>query len=62
MKGEKWLSIPVAAVLAFGISFGVAGCLVGDFIGKKVFDKLDSDKLKKIIYIGMIISGIVMFF
>lgn len=43
-------------------AIGVAGCLAGDFIGKKVFDKLDSDKLKKIIYIGMIISGIVMFF
>ena len=43
-------------------AIGVAGCLVGDFIGKKVFDKLDSDKLKKIIYVGMIISGIVMFF
>ena len=31
MKGEKWLSIPVAAVLAFGISFGVTGCLVTGF-------------------------------
>ncbi len=43
-------------------AIGVVGCLAGDFIGKKVFDKLDSDKLKKVIYIGMIISGIVMFF
>ena len=41
---------------------GIAGCMLGDFIGSKVFDKLDSDKLKKIIYIGMIISGAVMFF
>ena len=31
MKGEKWLSVPVAAVLAFGISFGVAGCLATGF-------------------------------
>ena len=41
---------------------GIAGCMLGDFIGSKVFDKLDSDKLKKIIYIGMIISGAVMLF
>lgn len=41
---------------------GLFGCLTGDFIGKKVFDKLDGEKLKKIIYIGMIISGIIMFF
>ncbi len=41
---------------------GLIGCLTGDFIGKKVFDKLDAEKLKKIIYIGMIISGIIMFF
>lgn len=41
---------------------GLIGCLVGDFIGKAVFDKLDAKKLKYIIYIGMIISGILMFF
>ncbi len=41
---------------------GIVGCMLGDFIGSKVFYKLDSDKLKKIIYIGMILSGIVMFF
>ncbi len=41
---------------------GLIGCMVGDFIGKKVFDRLDSDKLKLIIYIGMILSGILMLF
>lgn len=41
---------------------GMIGCMTGDFIGKTVFDKLDSNKLKQIIYIGMIISGVVMFF
>lgn len=40
---------------------GLVGCMAGDFLGKQVFDKLDSNKLKTIIYIGMIISGIVMF-
>jgi uncharacterized membrane protein YfcA len=40
--------------------FGLMGCLFGDFLGKSVFDRLDGEKLKKIIYIGMIVSGIVM--
>lgn len=39
---------------------GMIGCIIGDSVGKIVFDKLDSNKLKYIIYIGMIISGIVM--
>ncbi len=43
-------------------AIGMVGCMIGDFVGRIVFDKLDSDKLKLIIYIGMIISGIVMFF
>ena len=38
----------------------MVGCLLGDFIGKKVFDKLNAKKLKMIIYIGMIISGALM--
>ena len=41
---------------------GVVGCMIGDRIGKMVFDQLDSDRLKRIIYIGMLISGGVMFF
>lgn len=40
---------------------GMIGCLIGDFLGRKVFDRLDSQKIKRIIYIGMIISGIAMF-
>ncbi len=43
-------------------AIGVVGCMIGDFIGKFVFDKLNSDKLKYIIYIGMILSGIIMLF
>ena len=39
---------------------GMIGCLTGDFLGRKVFDRLDSQKIKRIIYIGMIISGIAM--
>lgn len=41
-------------------AIGMVGCLVGDYIGKMTFDKLDGEKIKKIIYVGMIISGILM--
>lgn len=41
---------------------GMAGCMLGDFIGRGVFDKLDSNRLKQIIYIGMLISGLIMIF
>ena len=43
-------------------AIGFIGCLIGDTIGKLVFDKLDAKKLKTVIYIAMIISGIVMLF
>jgi uncharacterized membrane protein YfcA len=49
----EWTILPYAVV-------GIAGCMVGNYIGKRVFDKLDAMKLKTVIYIGMIISGIVM--
>ena len=41
---------------------GLIGCMAGNTIGGRVFDKLDSNKLKLIIYIGMIVSGIVLLF
>ncbi|MBQ1263574.1 MAG: TSUP family transporter [Oscillospiraceae bacterium] len=43
-------------------AIGMVGCMIGDFVGKKVFDKLDSKKLRYVIYVGMLISGVVMFF
>ena len=39
---------------------GAVGCLLGDRLGRMVFDKLDTDKLKRIIYFGMIVSGMMM--
>lgn len=39
---------------------GLLGCLLGDWLGTKVFHKLDSKRLKQVIYIGMILSGIIM--
>lgn len=41
---------------------GAAGCMLGDALGKTVFDRLDADRLRKVIYIGMILSGILMIF
>ena len=41
-------------------AIGMLGCLVGDLLGRMVFDKLDGKKLKLIIYIGMIVSGALM--
>lgn len=46
-------------VLLFS-AVGMVGCMLGDFIGGRVFRKLDSAKLKTIIYLGMIASGIIM--
>lgn len=39
---------------------GIIGCMAGDAVGKAVFDKLDGDKLKSVIYVGMIISGVIL--
>lgn len=43
-------------------AIGMVGCMIGDFVGKIVFDKLDSEKLRNVIYIGMLISGAIMLF
>ena len=40
--------------------FGIIGCMIGNWLGKFVFDKLDAKKLKTVIYIGMCISGLLM--
>lgn len=39
---------------------GFIGCMLGDLVGRLVFDRLDGEKLKKVIYVGMILSGVVM--
>ena len=39
---------------------GVGGCMLGDTLGKAVFDRLNGEKLKTVIYLGMILSGILM--
>lgn len=42
------------------VAVAVVGCFAGDFVGKLVFNKLDEKKLKKVIYIGMLLSGCLM--
>ena len=39
---------------------GFVACMTGDQVGKRIFDKLDAVKLKRIIYIGMMVSGVIM--
>ena len=51
--------IVTGEVLLFAL-VGILGCFAGDAFGKRVFDRLDAKKLKTIIYIGMIVSGITM--
>ena len=46
-------------VLAMSV-FGLLGCIMGDFLGRFVFDKLNAVVLRRIIYIGMAVSGIIM--
>lgn len=48
-----------AEILIYSL-IGFIACMIGDQIGVSVFNKLDSARLKMIIYIGMIISGIIM--
>ena len=39
---------------------GMIGCLLGNLLGKAVFEKLNAKRLKQVIYVAMIISGILM--
>jgi uncharacterized membrane protein YfcA len=47
--GEAWL-------------FAIAGVVVGSFFGKRVFDRVSADKLRKIVYFYMLVSGMVAVF
>ncbi|MBQ2865067.1 MAG: sulfite exporter TauE/SafE family protein [Clostridia bacterium] len=39
---------------------GAVGCMLGDRLGLLLWNRLDSEKVKKIIYIAMIVSGVLM--
>ena len=47
------------AILLYS-AIGLIGCVIGDSVGRTVFNRLDSSKLKIVIYAGMIFSGIIM--
>ena len=47
------------AILLYS-AIGLIGCVIGDSVGRTVFNRLDSAKLKHVIYLGMILSGIIM--
>lgn len=40
----------------------VMGSLLGNHVGGKLFAKLDSVRLKRLVYLGMIVSGVIMLF
>ena len=41
-------------------AIGFLGSIVGNFAGKYTFDKLNQNMLKRIVYIGMLVSGFIM--
>lgn len=57
MRALNGMLTPELLVLAL---VGFAGCMAGDRLGGLVFDRLDSRRLKQVIYIGMILSGLLM--
>lgn len=46
--------------ILFAAAVGVLGCLLGDTVGKLVFNHLNAKRFKQLIYIGMIVSGVLM--
>lgn len=53
-NGIITLEVVVYSVIAF------VGSMAGNFVGKHIFDKLNGQRLRQLVYFGMIISGIVM--
>ncbi len=50
----------ISLVILGYAAIGFLGCMAGDLIGRCLFRKLNAERLKRIIYIGMILSGLVM--
>ena len=48
--------------ILFYTALATVGVVLGDKLGGKIFHKLDADRLRKLIYIGMLLSGILMLF
>ena len=43
-------------------AIGLVGCLLGDAVGRLVFNRLNAKRFKQVIYVGMIMSGLLMIF
>jgi len=50
----------ITAEVLISFAIGMIGWWVGDRIGTRVFNRLNAEMLKRVIYIGMIASGILM--
>ena len=50
----------VNSEVIFYSAVGIAGCMIGNFIGKRAFDRLNAQSLKRAVYVGMTVSGIIM--
>ena len=60
--GVRALNGMITGEILLCAAIGIIGCWIGNFIGGKVFSRLNAQKLKYVIYTGMIVSGILMFF
>lgn len=58
--GTRALNGIVTAKVLGWFAVAVAGSLAGNHIGGKLFEKLDSAKMKKLVYLVMIVSGVTM--
>ena len=54
------LSGAVTAEVLVLAAFGFIGCALGNVLGGLVFDRLDAVTFRRVIYIGMIVSGVLM--
>ena len=48
----------VTSNVGFALLYALPGIFLGIYFGKKVFDKINSQTLKKVIYYYMILAGI----
>lgn len=49
----------VTSNVGYGLLWALPGIIIGIYLGKRVFDKVNPDLLKKIIYFYMIVAGII---
>ena len=60
--GTRALNGIITAKVLGWFAVAVIGSMVGNHIGGKLFDRMDSAKIKKMVYLVMILSGLTMIF